>query len=92
MSFPCYISWKISLELLDDNKIVLFFLFTFLGGKHNLYCRSSYKFISFVVYAIEASQIALEARKVIAANKMSDRIEIIHAKLEVRTTLSRVFG
>ena len=37
----------------------------------------------FLVYAIEASEMAVQARKVIAANKMEDRIEVIHSMVEV---------
>ena len=38
----------------------------------------------FVVYAIEASKMAEQAKNVVESNGMSDRIQIIHGKVEVK--------
>ena len=39
----------------------------------------------FLVYAIEASDMATQARLVVAKNKMEDRITVIHSRVEVNT-------
>ena len=41
-------------------------------------------FCMFTVYAIEASDMAEHAKLVVKANKMEDRITVVHGKVEVR--------